>query len=206
MAASSIAAFWAVTVVLIVVPGPDWAYAISSGLQGRVISAAGGIVLGYGIMTMVVAAGIGALVAASPVALTVLTMIGGVYLMWLGGKALAHPATHSAGPDASTHGSWSTLAQGVAVSGLNPKGLLIFVAMLPQFTDPHADWPVAGQIGVLGLVFMLSCAVVYLLVGSLASAVLNARPAAAHAFSRVSGVAMIIIGAVLLVEHLAAST
>ncbi|HZY26989.1 MAG TPA: hypothetical protein VFE49_01910 [Jiangellaceae bacterium] len=58
MAASAIAAFWAVTVVLIVVPGPDWAYAISSGLQGRVISAAGGIVLGYGIMTMVVAAGL----------------------------------------------------------------------------------------------------------------------------------------------------
>lgn len=149
-------------------------------------------------------AGIGALVAASPVALTVLTMIGGVYLMWLGGKALAHPATHSAGPAASTHGSWRTLAQGVAVSGLNPKGLLIFVAMLPHFTDPHADWPVAGQIGVLGLVCMLSCAVVYLLVGSPASAVLNARPAAARAVSLVSSVAMIIIGAVLLVEHLAA--
>jgi cytochrome c biogenesis protein CcdA len=63
---------------------------------------------------------------------------------------------------------------------------------------------VAGQIGVLGLVFMLSCAVVYLLVGSLASAVLNARPAAARAVSLVSSVAMIIIGAVLLVEHLAA--
>jgi threonine/homoserine/homoserine lactone efflux protein len=41
--------------------------------------------------------------------------------------------------------------------------------MLPQFTDPHADWPVAGQIGVLGLVFMLSCAVVYLLVEHVAA-------------------------------------
>src|SRR6266545_707588 len=134
MPTSSIVAFWAVSVVLIVVPGPDWAFAISSGLRGRVLPAAGGIVLGYWVMTLVVAAGVGAPVAASPAALTILTIIGGGYLIWLGGKILAHPASPSAGDERARTGAWATVVQGVAVSGLNPKGLLIFVAMIPQFT------------------------------------------------------------------------
>src|SRR6266545_911615 len=193
MPTSSIVAFWVVSVVLIVVPGPDWAFAISSGLRGRVLPAAGGIVLGYGVMTLVVAAGVGALVAASPVALTILTIIGGGYLIWLGGRILAHPASPSAGDERARTGAWATVVQGVAVSGLNPKGLLIFVAMIPQVT---------AQISVLGVVFMVSCAIVYLLVGSMARTVLHARPATARAVSRISGGAMVLIGCLLLMEHL----
>ncbi len=203
MPTSSIVAFWAVSVVLIVVPGPDWAFAISSGLRGRVLPAAGGIVLGYWVMTLVVAAGVGAPVAASPAALTILTIIGGGYLIWLGGKILAHPASPSAGDERARTGAWATVVQGVAVSGLNPKGLLIFVAMIPQFTDTDASWPVTAQISVLGVVFMVSCAIVYLLVGSMARTVLHARPATARAVSRISGGAMVLIGCLLLMEHLA---
>jgi hypothetical protein len=63
MVASSIAAFWVVSSLLIMVPGADWAYTIGAGLRG-------GIVLGYGAMTIVVAAGAGALVARSSALLT----------------------------------------------------------------------------------------------------------------------------------------
>ena len=55
MAAGSIAAFWAIAFLLVIVPGPDWAFTVSAGLRGRpVLPAVGGIVLGYAAMTVVV--------------------------------------------------------------------------------------------------------------------------------------------------------
>ncbi|WP_219419400.1 LysE family translocator, partial [Pseudonocardia nigra] len=96
----------------------------------------------------------------------------------------------------------ATVVRGIGVSGLNPKGLLVLVAMLPQFTTPQAEWPVAGQITALGVVFTLTCAVVYLIVGASTRRILHSRPHTARAVSRVSGVCMIAIGAALLAEHL----
>jgi threonine/homoserine/homoserine lactone efflux protein len=87
------------------------------------------------------------------------------------------------------------------VSGLNPKGLLVFVAMMPQFTTPAGAWPIAGQMAALGLVFTLTCAAVYLIVGASAQRVLHSRPSRARAVSLLSGLCMIIIGAALLAEH-----
>jgi threonine/homoserine/homoserine lactone efflux protein len=199
--AGSVLAFWGVAALLIVVPGPDWAFAISAGLRGHVVPAAGGIVLGYLAMTTVVAAGLGILVAAAPVALTALTVAGGLYLGWLGVRTLRHPGTPP-GPSAGTaDGRLSTVAQGMAVSGLNPKGLLIFVALLPQFTDPAAHWPLPVQLAVLGVAFTVTCAAVYLCVGACARRLLRARTSASRVVSRVSGASMVLVGAALLVER-----
>jgi threonine/homoserine/homoserine lactone efflux protein len=96
----------------------------------------------------------------------------------------------------------ATLVRGAGVSGLNPKGLLLFLALLPQFTNPHWSWPLAVQLGFLGLVFMITCAVFYLGLGCFARKILRARPAAARAVTRFSGAAMIVIGALLLAERL----
>ena len=90
----------------------------------------------------------------------------------------------------------------MGVSALNPKGLLLFLALLPQFTNRHWSWPLAVQLGFLGLVFMLTCAVFYLCLGSFARKALRSRPAAARAVARFAGVAMIVIGALLLCERL----
>ena len=212
MAASSIAAFWVVSSLLIMVPGADWAYTIGAGLRGHsVVPAVGGIVLGYAAMTIVVAAGVGALVARSPALLGALTIVGGLYLMWHGATTLARPS----GPDTTSNGapasqsapartSQATLLRGAGVSALNPKGLLLFLALLPQFTSPHGRWPLAVQLAVLGVVFMLSCGTFYLCLGSVARKTLHARPAAARAVTRVSGAAMFIIGALLLADRLVA--
>jgi threonine/homoserine/homoserine lactone efflux protein len=202
MAASSVFAFWLVALLLIIVPGADWAFTLSAGLGGRsVLPAVGGLVAGYAAVTAVVAAGVGALVAGSPALLTGLTIVGGLYLIWHGAMTAAHPATPTT-PDCPTGTDWNTFAKGVGVSGLNPKGLLIFLALLPQFTNPHDAWPIATQIGTLGLAFMTTCAVFYLALGLLARTVLHARPAIARIISRVSGAAMIIIGATLLTDRL----
>jgi threonine/homoserine/homoserine lactone efflux protein len=205
MAASSVAAFWAVALLLIIVPGADWAFTISSGAGGHsVLPAVSGLVAGYAGITIVVAAGVGAFVARSPAFLTGLTIAGGAYLIWHGARTLARPATPTAQVRAPASRARATLAKGMGVSALNPKGLLIFLALLPQFTNRHWSWPLAVQLGFLGMVFMLTCAVFYLCLGSFARKTLQSRPAAARAVARFSGAAMIVIGALLLSERLIA--
>ncbi|WP_030252884.1 LysE family translocator [Streptomyces violens] len=210
MAASSIAAFWAVSALLVLVPGADWAYAITAGLRDRsVLPAVGGLLLGYVGLTLVVVAGLAAVVASNPAVLTALTVLGALYLMWLGVMTLVRPAAPaSADPSDVPAGAapGARLLKGAGISGLNPKALLLFVALLPQFAAAHDSgngWPLAAQIAVLGLVHMANCGAVYTGVGVLARTVLRARPVVARAVTRVSGAAMLVIGGLLLVERLA---
>ena len=205
MALSSIAAFWAVAALLIAVPGADWAYVIGTVLSGRpVLLAVSGIVIGYAGITIVVAAGVGALVAGTPASLTALTIAGGLYLIWLGARALLRPAGHGVAGPGGARSDRATLLRGIGVSGLNPKGLLVFLAVLPQFATPSGAWPLAAQLGILGVVFTLTCGVFYLSVGSAARRILDGRPALSRVIARGSGAAMIGIGLLLLAEHLLA--
>ncbi|HET6832562.1 MAG TPA: LysE family translocator [Acidimicrobiales bacterium] len=203
MAASSIIAFWAVAALLIVAPGADWAFTLSAALRGNAVApAVVGLATGYAAMTAAVAAGIGTLVAGSPAALTAITLTGGAYLVWLGIGTLRNPSSPVAGIGAPTRTNRDTYLEGIGVSGLNPKGLLIFVALLPQFTNPQSPWPLAAQMIVLGLAFTLTCAGFYALLGSLARAVVLARPATARTVGRLSGIGMVTIGTLLLGDPL----
>jgi threonine/homoserine/homoserine lactone efflux protein len=194
-----IAAFLAVDLLLILTPGADWAYAIAAGLRDRsVVPAVAGLVLGYAGHTILVVAGLAALVAANPGLLTVLTAIGAAYLIWLGGNVLLKPTRPQEAPVLPS--ARRAVLRGAGISGLNPKGLLLFVALLPQFIRTDAAWPVAVQTGVLGILHMATCAAVYLTVGVLARVVLSAKPKAALVVSRISGVAMVLIGGLLLIS------
>src|SRR5205814_4109755 len=113
MAASSIVAFWVVALLLIAVPGADWAFTLSAGLRGRsVVPAVGGLVLGYAVVTATVAAGVGALVAGSPAILTGLTVVGGAYLVWHGTTTVARPATHGTTAETPAGTDWAILLKG----------------------------------------------------------------------------------------------
>ncbi|MND41030.1 Leucine efflux protein [compost metagenome] len=202
MTISVFVAFWAVSILFIITPGADWAYAISAGLKHRVVlPAVGGLLSGHLIATMIVAGGVGTLVANHPVALSGLTIAGAGYLLWLGANMLGRPSTPHA-DETQASGSWKRWAlKGLCVSGLNPKVFLLFLALLPQFADATAPWPVPMQMIALGLVHTVSCGVVYLLVGFGSQVILRARPAAAQGVSRFSGAAMIIIALALLIEQ-----
>ena len=203
MAAASITGFWAVSVLLSLTPGADWAYAISAGLRHRtVVPAVAGMVGGHALHVAIVAGGVAALVAKFPTALTAITLIGAAYLIWLGTLTLLRPALPQAG-DAPSAESWvrRTLT-GTGVSGLNPKVFLLILVLLPQFTDPGSHWPLGLQILALGAVHLATCAAVYLAVGTGARRVLRTRPTAAKLVTRVSGVAMTAIGITLFVERL----
>lgn len=202
MMLSTFAAFWAVSILFVITPGADWAYAISAGLRDRaVLPAVTGLLLGHLAAAIIVATGVGAVVASTPIALTVITMAGSVYLLWLGINVLAHPPAPSAcaGQESGPWLRWA--ARGVSVSGLNPKVFLLFLALLPQFIDPTTGWSIPVQVIALGLVHVLSCGVVYLLVGFGSQAVLRTRPRATQIVSRFSGAAMITIAVVLLAEQ-----
>src|SRR5690554_1858233 len=98
MAISYIAAFWAVSFLFVLTPGADWAYAIAAGLRHRrVLPAVVGLLIGHLIATILVAAGVAALVAEAPMVMTVLTAVGAAYLMWLGAGMLLRPSTPDAG-------------------------------------------------------------------------------------------------------------
>src|ERR1700733_12372158 len=97
MPAGSVVAFWAVALLLIMVPGADWAFVLGVSVRGRsVLPAVGGLVLGYTGITIVVAAGVGAVVGRSPALLAGLTVAGGCYLIWHGATTFARPAVASA--------------------------------------------------------------------------------------------------------------
>jgi threonine/homoserine/homoserine lactone efflux protein len=203
MALGTVTAFWTVSFLLVLVPGADWAYAIAAGLRDRsVLPAVAGLLAGYVGLTAVVAAGLAALVIRWPPVLAVLTVLGALYLLWLGITTAARPAAPSAAAGEVSQPWLHRAVRGAGISGLNPKALLLFVALLPQFAARGAAWPFAAQIALLGLVHTANCAVVYTGVGTAARRVLRARPAIAIAVTRCSGAAMIAIGIVLLAERL----
>jgi len=145
---------------------------------------------------------VAALVTRSPLVMTALTAAGAGYLVWLGAGTLVRPETPLTDADEAP-GSWvRQAARGAGTSGLNPKVFLLFLALLPQFTAPDAEWPLAVQIVALGLVHVANCAVVYTGVGTGARLVLRARPAAARAVTRFSGAAMVAMGVWLVAGQL----
>lgn len=205
-------------VLMVVLPGPDWAYLIASGMRERsVLPSLAGILLGYLATVAAVALGVGAAVAALPGFIVGLTFAAAIYLTYLGVRVLRQPPVAVAGaggiggavssaagdvPAASVR-PWLRVLQGAGVSGLNPKGLLVLVVLLPQFTDAAGAWPIPVQLAVLGLIFVGACALVYSLVGYGARTVLRLRPSAMRLVSRVSGAAMIVLAVVLVVEQAA---
>ncbi|GGU04481.1 LysE family translocator [Streptomyces coeruleorubidus] len=203
METTTLAAFLAVDLLLVFTPGADWAYAITAGVRGRsVVPAVAGLIAGYAGYTLLAVAGLVVIVANSASLLTALTLAGAGYLVWLGCGVLRQPAVLTASDDEAGSSPLRVMLKGAGTSGLNPKALLLYFSLFPQFIDPAGGWPVATQTGLLGTLHMTACAVVYLSVGVLARTVLRTRPAAARAVTRVSGALMIAIGGFLLVERL----
>jgi len=201
MDVSSLVQFWVVAVLLALTPGADWAYAIAAGLRARSVAPSVlGMVCGYVVVVGVVALGVGAAVTRYPAVLTVLTVGGAAYLVYLGASTLRSSVGRL---DASERPVGdrpvAQFLRGAGVSGINPKGLLLLLALLPQFTSP-TGWPTSVQMLVLGGLHVLNVAVVYSVVAVLARRMLASRPRAGVVVTRVAGVVMVVMGAAILVE------
>ncbi|ABK05365.1 threonine/homoserine/homoserine lactone efflux protein [Arthrobacter sp. PvP102] len=199
-------AFLVVAGVLACTPGVDWAYSIAAGLKQRsFVPAVAGLCGGYVLHTVLMVAGLAALLAGLPGVLGWLTVAGSAYLLWLGFGTIRswRGATFSTSeaPQAESN-QFRTFLQGVGTSGINPKGLLFFVALVPQFVSPEASLPVPVQSALLGLTFVLLVAVVYTCVALLSRKLLHSRPGAARRVTLASGIIMVALGSVLLSEQL----
>jgi threonine/homoserine/homoserine lactone efflux protein len=199
-------AFVLVAAALACTPGVDWAYSIAAGLGRRsFLPAVAGLCSGYVLHTVLMVAGLAAVLAASPGLLGWLTVAGSAYLLWLGAATIRswRGASFTVADEVNTsRNQLRTFFQGMGTSGINPKGLLFFVALVPQFVSPEAPLPVPVQSGLLGLTFVLLAAVVYTAVALLSRRLLQSRPGAARRVTLASGIIMLVLGAALLSEEL----
>jgi len=180
-------------------PGPNSLLALTHGaLHGRrktLYTVAGGSI---GFVTIIALSmfGIGALLKASLVWLTVLKWAGGLYLVWLGIQVWRSPpirieATAAA---ASTSG-WPLFQQGLLAAVTNPKGILFFAAFLPQFIDPQKSLPV--QFAIMAATFVFTEIATEVAIASVAHRISAWLSRVGRTFNRACGGVFIAIGAFL---------
>jgi len=143
MTFESWAAFTAASAVLLIIPGPTVLLVVSYALgQGwrTVLPMTVGVALGdFTAMTLSMM-GLGALLAASTTLFTVLKWVGAAYLVYLGIKLWRAGGTLDAAPRTDAVSAARMLGHAWLVTALNPKSVTFFVAFLPAFLDPRADF------------------------------------------------------------------
>lgn len=156
---SAIAAFAALSFALIVVPGPSVMFVVSRavtlGRRAALLTVVGNA-LGVYVQVLLVALGLGAIVERSATAFTVVKLAGAAYLVWLGVQAIRHRRALAEVADA-THGprtSRSVFLDGVIVGIANPKAIVFFAAILPQYVSSGGA-PAGVQMALLGVVFVV---------------------------------------------------
>lgn len=132
-------AFCAASAVMLVIPGPTallvLSYALSHGRRSA-LAVAAGVVLGDCLAMSLSLLGVGALLVTSALLFTTVKWLGAAYLVWLGIKLWR---SSSMPGEAAPASSSRMFGHAFAVTALNPKSIVFFVAFLPQFLDPSAS-------------------------------------------------------------------
>jgi len=146
-------AFVAASAALLVIPGPTIlaviSYSMSHGRRANIPLVAA-VALGDSTALAVSLLGLGALLAASAFWFMAVKWAGGLYLLYLAVKLLRAGVAPAQPPTPAAPASrWKLFANTYLVTALNPKGIVFFVAFLPQFIAPGADvtrqlWVLAG--------------------------------------------------------------
>ena len=150
-----LAVFALATFVLTVTPGPGVLYVVGRSVGGgrrAGLASMLGIESGEAVYIAGAALGITALLAAAPVALSVLRYGGAAYLLFLGVRAWRRRDAEDTEREPSGAGHWGAYGRGLVVQLLNPKVAIFFLAFFPQFVRPGQ--PAALQVAVLGLVYL----------------------------------------------------
>jgi threonine/homoserine/homoserine lactone efflux protein len=197
---TQVIAFLLTAMLLTVTPGPDNLMVLSVGVSKGKRS---GIVFGLGCAlgcishTVLAVVGVGALIAASPTAFTLLKTVGGGYLIWLGIQVLRHAGAAQVGADKTADESLARLfAKGLFANAINPKVVLFFLSFLPQFVVA-SQGSIGWQLGLLGLLFTAQAAVIFGLLGYFSGhigAYLNRTPSAGKWLDRLAGTVFVALG------------
>ncbi|WP_433599895.1 LysE family translocator [Nocardia sp. CA-135953] len=155
--ASNLLAFIAASIVIIVIPGPGVLFtigrALALGRRAALVSVFGHSV-GVFIALLLVSVGLGTLLAASALALTVVKFAGALYLMYLGIQAIRErKALRAALNERIDPADAKVFRQSVFVGLTNPKAIVFFSAVLPHFAEPSAG-SLQLQFLILGSIFL----------------------------------------------------
>ncbi len=194
--------FVLVAIGVSLVPGPAVVAVVSSALRGGLrasLATNAGVLVGDAAFVGATALGLGALLVASHPLFLAVKWLGIAYLAYLGLRALLARGTGYAFDARGAGGRAFRL--GLTTQLANPKIVLFFGALLPQFVDPAR--PAALQFAILGATFIVGDALVFAGYGALAH---RARgwlrsPRAVRVTSRVSGAAMLGVAARLAAER-----
>ncbi|AIU68377.1 homoserine/homoserine lactone efflux protein [Vibrio coralliilyticus] len=163
-------AYVVTAVVFSLAPGSGTVNSISNGLSygtRKSLSAIAGLQIGLTLHIILVGAGIGALVAQSATAFTMIKWVGAAYLVWLGiqkWRDKSGLATHTQGEALS---GTKLMSNAVLINLTNPKSIVFLVALFPQFIDPAKDQ--LTQLAVLGVTTVVIDSIVMLGYTSLAA-------------------------------------
>ena len=201
---SHLLAFALVSFVLIIVPGPNVLFVISRSLMlGRAagVGTAAGGQIGVYLQVVAVAFGVGALVERSVAIFTVIKLAGAAYLVYLGVQAIRHRGSLREALEvaAQPRSLGRILWDGIAVGATNPKVIVFFAAVLPQFVNRSAGH-VQVQMLLLGSVFLaiaVVCDSSWALAAGTARGWLARSPRRLEMIGGAGGLAMIGIGASL---------
>lgn len=190
--------YTAAAVGLSLTPGPNGLLALTHGaLYGArktIFTILGGS-FGFALVIALSMFGIGALLAANVGLLVVLKWLGGAYLIWLGVQVWRSPSLADSRGKSVTSSGASLFQAGLFSALSNPKGILFFVAFLPQFIDPSSSLLI--QFAVMAATFVVIEFFYELLVASLADRIQPWLKKVGKNFNRVFGSVFIAIGALL---------
>lgn len=149
-------AFVGTSIILIAIPGPTIltviSYSVSQGRRAN-IPVVAGVALGDSSALALSLLGLGALLATSSFWFAVIKTVGGLYLLYLGVRLLRAGARPGKTIErVSPMPRWKLFANAYLVAAFNPKGVVFYVAFLPQFVNPSVD--VARQLWMLALTFV----------------------------------------------------
>lgn len=150
-------AFVVASAVLLVIPGPTIltviSYSLAHGRRANVPLVAA-VALGDSTALALSLLGLGAVLASSALWFAVVKSVGGLYLLYLGTRLLRRGVASGELATSAAPGSrWRLFANTWLVTALNPKGIVFFVAFLPQFITPGAD--VTRQFWLLAVTFVV---------------------------------------------------
>jgi len=198
--------FIVAAVAIIVSPGPDTIvilrHALTGG-RGTGLAAVSGVQLGLLVHTALAVVGISLLVASSPVLFRSLTVIGAVYLAWLGIQSLRGVGGLEVETGPAPAGDARACREAALCNILNPKVILWFLALLPNFVNPEAGDVIAQLIALSALLIALN--ILWQAPMALAADGVRrwlGRPETMHAVNRVSGVILLGMAALMLGQHL----
>ena len=146
--------------IIILAPGPSVLFIIARAIawgRATAIASVAGNVTGAFTLSLAVAFGLGPILQASELAFIGVQLLGGLYLIYLGLDAIKHSRIHA--DDMVNQGdikpsNISSIKDGFWVGALNPKGLVFFAAILPQFVDKGSE-QVTEQLVIMGATFAI---------------------------------------------------